>query len=91
MVMSSNYHQRQVNHVLSRSIVKSLNMLNVYRNIMMKSMIQIANALLFNASTWATVHTTQLVSPSHCPSPNKAFSLGSHTLIDQPDTTVTMS
>ncbi|KLO84975.1 Uncharacterized protein LW93_2860 [Fusarium fujikuroi] len=77
-----------LNNILGRAIPECLNMLNVYHNIVMKNTIQIENALFFNASTWAAVHTTQLVSPSHCPSPNEAFSLGSHTLINQPDTTV---
>lgn len=87
--MPFNYHPQQVNNVLGRAILECLSMLNVYHNIVMKNTIQIENALLLNASTWAAVHTTQLVSPSHCPSPNEAFSLGSHTLlINQPDTAV---
>ncbi|KAH7208034.1 hypothetical protein BKA60DRAFT_544443 [Fusarium oxysporum] len=53
---------------------------------------QFDNALLFSASTWAAVHTTQLVSPSHCPSPDTALSLGSmdklHPFNNQPDATV---
>ncbi|EWG36216.1 hypothetical protein FVEG_14638 [Fusarium verticillioides 7600] len=89
--MTSSYHLQQVNNVLNRTTLECLHMLSVYHNLLIKNAIRFENALLFNASTWAAVHTTQLVFPSHCPSPDEAFSLGSHTLINQYDTTVTMS
>ena len=92
MVMSSNYHPQQVNTVLNRSIIECWNMLSVCHNILNKSVIEFDNALVFSASTWAAVHTTQLVSPSHCPSPDTALSLGSmdklHPFNNQPDATV---